>query len=276
MLRRRGADGHSERKAPAVGHGLEQSDPPRARREQTVRKLHGEELVDDYAWLRNREDPSVVAHLEAENRFTEQEMADTASLREDLVREMLGRIDETDTEAPVRFDGYHYYERTEQGRQYRIHCRRRDTPDAAEEILLDENELAAGFGTRLRIRELSTGEVHHVELAEPAYSLWLGPNREFDTTLLRFHYSSLVRRRAPSTTTWPRGRGCSSSSRRCTVTTRPPGPASGSWPRRRTARPCPSPSCAGAASRWTARALSCSGATARTAPVATPPSRRIA
>ena len=118
--------------------------PPAARAEPTVTTIHGETRIDEYAWLRNREDPAVIAHLEAENRYTEAAMRGTEALQEQLYQEMRGRIKETDLSVPERRDGWLYYSRTEAGGQYPILCRRRDEPASPEQILLDQNAIAAG------------------------------------------------------------------------------------------------------------------------------------
>ncbi|HEU5040087.1 MAG TPA: hypothetical protein VFT84_04655, partial [Gemmatimonadales bacterium] len=123
---------------------LELVPPPAARTEPTVTAIHGETRIDEYAWLRNREDPEVLAYLEAENRHTEAAMRGTEALQEQLYQEMRGRIKETDLSVPERRDGWLYYSRTEAGGQYPILCRRRDEPEAPEQILLDQNPLAAG------------------------------------------------------------------------------------------------------------------------------------
>jgi oligopeptidase B len=119
-------------------------EPPRARSVPRVHTVHGESRIDEYFWLRNREDPEVLAHLEAENRYTERIMRHTESLQERLYQELRGRIKESDLSVPTREDGWLYYSRTETGAQYPIFCRRRDGGDAPEETLLDLNQLAAG------------------------------------------------------------------------------------------------------------------------------------
>ncbi len=114
-------------------------------RRHTARTLHGHTLVDDYAWLREKENPEVVAYLEAENAYCGQVMAGTEELQKQLYDEMLSHIKETDVSVPFRDREYWYYSRTEQGMQYEIFCRKRGTAEAAEgdeEILLDVNELA--------------------------------------------------------------------------------------------------------------------------------------
>jgi oligopeptidase B len=117
--------------------------PPVARVERRVHTLHGETRIDDYFWLRDRSDPEVITYLEAENRYTGAVMQHTEALQERLYQEMRGRIKETDLSVPERVDDYFYYKRTEAGGQYPIFCRRHGSLDAPEEVLLDQNPLAA-------------------------------------------------------------------------------------------------------------------------------------
>ena len=105
---------------------------------------HGETRLDDYFWLRDREDPEVMNYLLAEMKYLEETMQETTPLQETLFSEMKGRIQETDSTVPEKRGGYLYYQRTEEGRQYPIFCRRKDEAGGAEEILLDQNELAEG------------------------------------------------------------------------------------------------------------------------------------
>ncbi len=119
-------------------------EPPRARTVPRVHTIHGESRIDEYHWLRNREDPEVIAYLEAENRYTREIMRHTEELQEQLYQEMRARIKETDLTVPERIDDWLYYDRTEAGGQYPIYCRRRDREGAQEEVLLDQNVLAAG------------------------------------------------------------------------------------------------------------------------------------
>jgi oligopeptidase B len=118
--------------------------PPAARREPVEYLLHGDRRVDHYAWLRHKEDPEVIAYLKAENAYTDAILKPTEAFQEKLYQEMLGRILQTDLSVPYRLRGYHYFTRTEEGKQYAIHCRRRDAEGAAEELLLDLNLLAEG------------------------------------------------------------------------------------------------------------------------------------
>jgi len=116
---------------------------PVARVIPRVNTVHGETRVDDYFWLRDRSDPEVLAYLDAENRYTRAVMQHTEALQEQLFQEMRGRIKETDLSVPERIDDYFYYSRTEIGGQYPILCRRKGSLEAPEEILLDQNPLAA-------------------------------------------------------------------------------------------------------------------------------------
>lgn len=118
--------------------------PPMAEKKTKTTNIHGETLVDDFFWLREKTNPAVIAHLEAENNYTDSVMKPTAALQEKLYKEMLSHIKQTDTNVPYRRGGYFYYTRTEEGKQYPIYCRRKGSADAPEEIVIDVNELAKG------------------------------------------------------------------------------------------------------------------------------------
>src|SRR2546422_8522590 len=105
--------------------------PPVAKKVPKVPVIHGDVLQDDYAWLREKDSPDVIAHLEAENAYAEALTKPTAAFRESLYREMLARIKEDDQSVPYPFGGWLYYSRTETGKQYPIHCRKR-AADASE------------------------------------------------------------------------------------------------------------------------------------------------
>ena len=118
--------------------------PPVARREPVEHVLHGDRRVDHYSWLRHKEDPEVIAYLKAENAYTDAVLKPTEGFQEKLYQEMLGRIQQTDLSVPYKLRGYFYYTRTEEGKQYALHCRRRDAEGAGEELLLDLNLIAEG------------------------------------------------------------------------------------------------------------------------------------
>lgn len=108
--------------------------------------LHGDTRVDEYYWLRDdtRSDPDVLAYLEAENQYFEEQMAHTASLQKTLFDEMTGRLDPDDASVPYKKDGYWYYHRYEPGKDYAIYARRKGSMEAPEEILVDGNQRANG------------------------------------------------------------------------------------------------------------------------------------
>ncbi len=118
--------------------------PPIAGKMSKVDTVHGDRREDPYYWLRDKTNPDVVSYLEAEDAYTDRMMAHTEPFQEVLYKEMVGRIKETDLSVPYRRGDYWYYSRTEQGRQYPIHARKRGRTDGIEEITLDLNELAEG------------------------------------------------------------------------------------------------------------------------------------
>ncbi|WP_280475423.1 S9 family peptidase [Nocardia farcinica] len=135
---------------------------PIAKRVPTERVHHGDVFVDEYEWLRDKENPEVIAYLEAENAYTETQTAHLSGLREKIFEEIKSRTQETDLSVPTRMGEYWYYSRSFEGKQYGVHCRCPidTTADAAaawnppqleaegeipgEEVLLDSNELAEG------------------------------------------------------------------------------------------------------------------------------------
>ena len=123
--------------------------PPTARQNPTPVTLHGHTLEDNYRWMRDKDSPEVLAHLQAENQYTLSVMAPTTELQTRLYAEMLSHIKETDESVPYRDHGWFYYTRTVEGSQYPIHCRKLAAstifdPTQPEEILLDVNKLAEG------------------------------------------------------------------------------------------------------------------------------------
>ena len=183
--------------------------PPVARKEHKEMLLHGAVLVDDYAWLRDKENPEVTAYLEAENAYAEAVMKPLDGLREKLYEEMLSHVKQTAISVPFRDGDWWYTTRTEEGLQYAIHCRRPGTPsgpdkDAPEQVILDGNELAKGeaffaigatdissdgrwlayttdtTGFRqytLRIKDLQTGETLPYEVERAGSVVWAADNR---------------------------------------------------------------------------------------------------
>jgi len=118
--------------------------PPVARKEPHKIEIHGDTLVDDYYWMRNKGTPEVESHLKAELAYADAFMKPTAALQQKLYDEMLSRIQQTVVNVPARERGYFYYSRTVEGKQYPIYARRKGSLDAPEEITLDVNALAEG------------------------------------------------------------------------------------------------------------------------------------
>lgn len=120
-------------------------DPPKAEKIPFELVKHGDVRVDPYYWLNQRENPDVIAYLEAENAYLDTVMADTRDLQDELYQEIIGRIKQDDESVPYLDNGYYYYSRYEEGGEYPVYCRRKGSLDAAEEVLLDVNEMAKGF-----------------------------------------------------------------------------------------------------------------------------------
>jgi oligopeptidase B len=107
-------------------------------------EIHGDVRVDNYYWLRDREDPAVITYLEAENEYTQAVMAHTEGLQEGLYQEIVGRIKQDDDSVPYKKGEYFYYDRYKEGGDYPIYCRKKGSLDADEEIVIDANKLAEG------------------------------------------------------------------------------------------------------------------------------------
>ncbi|GAA1124223.1 S9 family peptidase [Arthrobacter flavus] len=136
--------------------------PPVAKKVPTERTHHSDTFVDEYEWLREKESPEVLAHLTAENEYTDAVTAGQEQLRQDIFTEIKNRTQETDLSVPSRKKGWWYYARTEEGKQYAINCRvaATDTGDLAtdwtppeilpgtpiegEQVMLDGNAEAEG------------------------------------------------------------------------------------------------------------------------------------
>ena len=118
--------------------------PPVAKRIAHDTHVHGQTLPDDYFWMRDKQDPEVAAYLEAENAYADSLMAPTAALQKKLYEELVSHIKETDESAPYKQGDYFYYSRTKAGQQYPIYCRKHSKLDTAEQVILDQNELAVG------------------------------------------------------------------------------------------------------------------------------------
>jgi oligopeptidase B len=184
--------------------------PPVAHRQPVEHVIHNDRLVDHYAWLRDKNNPEVIAYLNAENAYTDAALRDTEPFQERLYQEMLGRILQTDLSVPYRLRNYLYFTRTEEGKQYPLHYRRRDTDNAPEDLLLDLNALAMGHsflslgafaasddnsllaysldttGFRqytLHIKNLRSGETLPVRIERVTSAAWAADNRSLFYTV---------------------------------------------------------------------------------------------
>lgn len=184
--------------------------PPKPEARPVEATHHGDTRVDRYAWLRDRDDPKVRAHLDAENAYTEALTEGLKPRVETVVQEVVGRLQETDATPPARRGDWGYYRRTVEGLEYKIWCRK-PWPEGPEQVLLDENLLAEGqdymkLGVRevspagdllaystdhegnenytLRVRRLSTGEEEPDVIPNTRYSLaWANDGRTFFYTV---------------------------------------------------------------------------------------------
>ena len=132
--------------APAAFASDAPTPPVAAQRPHEVKAPHGAVRIDEYYWLRDdkRENPEMLAYLNAENAYADAMLAPLAPLKKTLYDEIVGRIQQDDSSVPYFEDGYWYYTRFETGKDYAITARRKGTMDAPEEILLDQNAMAAG------------------------------------------------------------------------------------------------------------------------------------
>jgi oligopeptidase B len=190
--------------------------PPLAKKIAKNISLHGKDWTDNYFWLNNKKDSAVIKHLEAENAYTDATLKHTEDFQKKLYEEMKGRIKEEDISVATKEHGYYYYSRTEKDKQYRVHCRRKGSMEAPEEIILDENKLAEGkkyfrlgnFETSpnqqllaystdsegdetytLYVKDLSTGKLLADEVPNTYYSLaWANDNQTFFYTQLDHAY----------------------------------------------------------------------------------------
>ncbi|GGG43432.1 S9 family peptidase [Hymenobacter glacieicola] len=128
-----------------------QSTKPSSMQKPPVAAIKPKELTspfgtrtDNYYWLNERENPEVISYLNAENAYTQQQLAPVKGLEEKLFQEIKGRIKEQDESVPYRDNGYYYYTRFEAGAEYPIYCRKKGSLSAPEEILLNANELGKG------------------------------------------------------------------------------------------------------------------------------------
>ena len=128
--------------------GQDPMKPPVAKKVPKALKIHGYEIVDNYAWLRDRsdkKDPAIIDYLNAENAYTESVMGGHKKFVDDLYAEMLGRIKQTDLSVPYKFGDHWYFTKTEEGKQYPTYLRSKSKDGKDPQTLLDQNEMAKGY-----------------------------------------------------------------------------------------------------------------------------------
>lgn len=122
----------------------EEIKPPVAKRIKKVLTIHGDTRIDYYYWLRERDNPEVIGYLKAENQYLKAMMKETEGLQKKLFNEIKGRIKKTDMSVPYKENGYYYYTRYEEGKEYPVYCRKKGTLEADEKVLLNVNKMAEG------------------------------------------------------------------------------------------------------------------------------------
>lgn len=106
--------------------------------------MHGDSRIDNYYWLNDRENQEVITYLETENDYTKEVMKATEELQKTIYEEIVGRIKQTDESVPYDYNGYSYYVKYEEGKEYPIFCRKELKDKAIEKIFLDGNSMAEG------------------------------------------------------------------------------------------------------------------------------------
>ncbi|SFD04921.1 oligopeptidase B [Chitinophaga sp. CF118] len=185
--------------------------PPVAEKIKKELTVNGDTRIDNYYWMNDREDPRVIAYLKAENAYMDTMTQSSAQLRTKLYEEMKGRIMETDASVPYLKDGYYYYSRYVEGKEYPIYCRKKGSTEATEEIILNVNDLAVGhdyysvgaltvspdgqwlaYGVDtvsrrqyvIHIKNLQTGELQPETIRETSGSVaWANDNKTFFYTV---------------------------------------------------------------------------------------------
>ena len=194
--------------------------PPKAPKKQQLLEIHADKRIDNYFWLNQRDTPEVLSYLEAENEYFAYKTKHTDAFQKSLFEEMKSRIKQDDESVPYKYNGYWYFSRFQEGKEYPIYLRRADQPNAQEEVLFEVNEMAAGHkfyqfaefsvspdnkwasfsvdtrGRRmysLFIKNLETGQVLPIEIKNTdGGSCWASDNQtifytKIDTQTLRSH-----------------------------------------------------------------------------------------
>lgn len=115
---------------------------PKAKKIPHLLEVHGHQRIDNYYWMRDRDNPEVIEYLNAENEYLKESLQQTDTFRENLFKEMKSRVKEDDQSVPYLKSGYYWYVKYELGAEYPLFCRKKGTLDGTEEVFLDVNKLA--------------------------------------------------------------------------------------------------------------------------------------
>lgn len=179
--------------------------PPKAKKIEKKLEKFGDVRIDNYYWLNDRENPEVIDYLKAENAYTEAQLKDTENFQQILFKEIKSRIKEDDASVPYKLNGYWYISKFRKGGEYPIYSRKKESLEAAEEIMFDVNEMAkpysfynlsgisvsenneiAAFGEdtlsrriyTIRFKDLKTGKIIADELQNTTgRSVWAADNK---------------------------------------------------------------------------------------------------
>ena len=185
--------------------------PPDVKKKKHVTEKFGKKLIDNYYWLRDKKNKKVINYIKKENQYTKRKMRYTKEFQDKIYNEIISRIQETDLTVPYKFGDYYYYSRTEKGKNYRIYCRKKNSLDNKEEIILDVNKLAKNYdyydvgfyeispdhnllafsydtdGSErysLKIKNLKTGEYLEDQIDNIGSFEWVNDNQTFYYTVL--------------------------------------------------------------------------------------------
>lgn len=139
---------------------IEKIIPPKAEKIHKKLTIHDHTRIDNYYWLKERENPKVLEYLEAENAYRDAVMKPTEKLQKKLYKEIIGRIKQEDESVPYFDNGYYYYWHYKKGQEYPIHTRKKETLEAKEEVMLNVPEMAEGHGY-YSVTGLNVSEENH-------------------------------------------------------------------------------------------------------------------
>ncbi len=161
--------------------------PPKAAIRPHAMTMHGHTRIDNYYWLNERENPEVLAYLEAENQYADACLKHTEPLQEQLFKEITSRIKQDDNSVPIKIRDYYHYTRFEEGKEYPIYCRKKHSLEAEEEVILDGNVLAEGHAF-IEIGEVSLSEDDRLL----AYSVDIVSRRIYTVYVKDLHTGEIV------------------------------------------------------------------------------------